>query len=173
MELIFLFLFVILPAMLMVIGGVGYKSLTPRTKLEVDATIKRAAMVTRANLGSTKAKTKLVVEKAALDPYTGAADDERAKAEWTAKFSGQELVLLNKNAHTIVKSWSELYQSKESHPGYAVKEPEVRWHWECSCGETESRKTTDAAKMSAKRHVKLFGGRDDAGIKDHGWLRGV
>lgn len=159
-ELWFL-LCVVLPLMVIGVGVGGAFHVAPK---EMSDLVKRSALVARSHLGSSKAKTVLVKEKMALDPYTGAKDDKKALAEWQSKFDGKELMLVAKDAHRIVNSWNELVD--DMYDGLIEK-----WWWECACGEKEDRKTKDAAKNAANRHIKTYQGRDDAGIRDYGWYR--
>lgn len=157
----FVWFIYMLPVLLTVAGLTVYLP----ARQDWNETFKRAALVARANLGSTKSKKVLAEEKLALNPYTGPEGDDEAKAQWEAKFTGQELMLINKDEHRIERSWNQLEKSEyDTHP-------HPRWWWECSCGEKESRKTKDASKQSAKRHLLLYSGRNKDQVKDVGWLR--
>lgn len=160
MEVI-LFLLWFLPTLLAIMCGVVYLP----ARVEWNDTFKRGALIARANMGSKKSKKALAQEKLALNPRPEGDNNAVAVAEWTAKFTGQELVLLVEDDHRIVKSWNELKQTEYS------PQPEVRWFWECACGEKESRKTKDAAKQSARRHMILYQGRNKDLVKDQGWLK--
>lgn len=155
------FFYVILPVL--IIGGVvGTFKAAPT---EMSDLVKRGALIARANLGSAKSKTVLAKEKLALNPYTGDKDDKQALAAWQSQFDGKELVLLSKDNHRIINSWNELSENMYE------DQPIERWYWECNCGEKDWRKTKEASSNAARRHQKLYGGRDDAGVKDVGWLR--
>jgi hypothetical protein len=155
--------FIVLIMVMIVLAGGGATIYLP-AKDEWNKTFARAAMITRANLGSKK--DKLELEMLDTMPLSG---DKEALEIWQAQYEGRkstELVIANKNAHVIVKSWNEL--NDDRHEGI-----QERWFWECSCGIKEWRKLPESSKNAARRHLKLYGGRNDAGVKDQGWLRGV
>lgn len=161
MELV-IFLIWFVPLMLTIImGSVVYFP----ARLEWNDTFKRAALITRSNLGSKSAKKELVQEQMALNPYEGDPGDKKAMALWEAQFEGKELVLADQNIHRIVNSWNELHQTAYD------DQPKERWFWECSCGEKESRLVSEAARQAAKRHMKLYNGRNEEGVRNVGWLR--
>lgn len=157
-SMIFVFLFVFLPVIL---GSVVYFP----ARLEWNDTFKRAALIAKANLGSNKSQAVLAEEKMALNPYIGDPDDKVAMAVWESQFTGKELMLVTKDAHTIVKSWNALEQTPYD------EFPVERWYWECACGESESRKVKEASKAAAKRHLALYKGRNKDDIREIGWLK--
>lgn len=160
MELIFFFMW-FLPLLVTTVLGIVYVP----ARLEWNDTFKRAALIAKANLGSRKAEEVLTREKIALTPYIGDPDDKVAKLAWESQFSGKEIAVINKDAHYIAESYNKLVQ------GPYDDHPIERWFWKCACGEAEDRKSPDAAKQSAKRHLALYRGRNSDHVKDQGWLK--
>lgn len=149
---------------LTVVCGGGGTLVYRSAKDEWDQTFRRAAMITRANLGSKRDKQALEIASS----IPSDTSDKKAMEAWTNAYTGKtkDLVLVDANIHTIVRSWNEL--NDDRHEGI-----QERWFWECSCGTKEWRKLPESSKNAARRHIKLYGGRNEDGVKDQGWLRGV
>lgn len=155
--------FAVMVFLTVILGGAGSAVYFP-ARDEWNKTFARAAMITRANLGSKRDQQMLQIS-ASIPADTS---DEKAMEAWTNAYTGKttDLVLASENIHTIVKSWNEL--NDDRHEGI-----QERWFWECSCGTKEWRKLPESSKNAARRHIKLYGGRNAEGVKDQGWLRGV
>lgn len=140
------------------VGGLGtliYRA----AKDDFDALFKRAAQITRANLGSKTARL-------GLDFNHKPTSNALAVRDWEAEYTGRkELAIATGNLHTIVRSWNEI--NDNYYDGV-----EERWFWECACGEKQHRKNKEAGKNSARRHLELMGGRNEQGVRDEGWLSG-
>jgi hypothetical protein len=144
--------------LLSVLGGTIYLP----AREDWNKTFQRAAQIMRANMTGK-----------AIQPQLGTKPPASATHElavWQAQFDGKsaskEILLADKNYHTIIRSWNELNDNRME----GVTE---RWYWECSCEVKEHRKTAEASKNAARRHLKLYGGRNEEGVKNEGWLRGV
>jgi hypothetical protein len=140
------------------IGGLGALVYIP-AKDDWNKLFARAAQIGRANLGSKNSRL-------GLEFQSKPVSNQLAVRDWQAEYEGRkELALVNQEFHVIVRSWNEINDNY-------YEGVEERWFWECACGEKQHRKNKEAGRNSARRHLELMGGRNEAGVRDEGWLRG-
>lgn len=145
--------------------GWGGRAIYRSSPDEWNKTFARAAFVIRSNLGG-KDNGNVMITQGMSKSAKNAIELANFQNTLEGKQAAKELVLADKSLHVIIGSWNEL------HHNY-MEGNEERWFWECNCGVKEHRKTKEAAKYAAQKHIRVFGGRDENNVKEVGWLKRV
>lgn len=145
---------------LIALGGATGSAIYFPARKEWNETFRRAAKTAGTNLGIGGRKN----EQSSLGaPQSKKEIEQMFTAGWTEEFNGGSAVaVIDKNRHVIVKSWSAIKETYDSGQ-------QERWHWQCSCGETDSHVVKQTATYHAIRHVTLWQGRDEKGVKENNW----